>query len=91
MVSYFTLGRESGVAPRRHAQPKPLSWEWISLMWRRADMCSGIRIAGNRATTRASVGPKILSGLKVTPAMSAGVTDRLRENLVEMLGAFEAS
>jgi hypothetical protein len=32
-----------------------------------------------------------LSALKVTPAMSAGVTDRLRENPVEMLRAFEAS
>jgi len=32
-----------------------------------------------------------LFALKVTPAMSAGVTDRLRENRVEMLGAFEAS
>jgi len=58
--------------------------EWIGLMWPRADMCSGIGIADNRATTRASVRPKICPRSKSRP-------DRLRENPVEMLGAFEAS
>ena len=62
--------------------PNRSAGEWISLMWRRADMGSGIGIAGHRATTRAS---------EDLSALSAGVTDRLRENLVEMLGAFEAS
>jgi len=34
--------------------PNRSAGEWISLMWRRADMGSGIGIAGHRATTRAS-------------------------------------
>jgi len=55
------------MAPRRHVQPQPLSWGVDRLMWRRADMCSGIRIAGNRATTRASVGPKICPRSKSRP------------------------
>jgi len=49
-----------------------------------------VLIAGNRATTRDSIGQKICPGAKSRP-QSADVTERLRENRVEMLGAFEAS
>ena len=54
------------------------------MMWRRAGRWESCRDARQHRTGD-------LSGPKVTPAMSADVTDCLRENLVEMLGAFEAS
>ena len=83
-MSYFTLGRESGLAPERIFNPK-LSAGGVDQF--DVATCWSLGIVPRRAPHRTGD----LSGPKVTPAMSADVTDCLRENLVEMLGAFEAS